>query len=54
VKAKLPEGAFNFLPTERNATVWNDIKAEYGLSSLEVSALQNEICLGIFLPQFPF
>ena len=39
-KEKLPQGGFDALPTDRNAFVWNDIKAEYGLLSLELSALQ--------------
>jgi hypothetical protein len=43
-KAKLPEGGFDALPTDRNAFVWNDIKADYGLLSLELSALQEARC----------
>lgn len=41
--SKLPEDAFEALPIVRNADIWGQIAIDHNLSSLEISALQNEI-----------
>ena len=43
-KAKLPLGAFEDLPTDRNEPLWINFQEEFHLNNLELSALKNACC----------